>query len=351
MGTTHGFSDPQLVGDPHSRCGPCRGHHGGCPYGPRMQLRIMTEPQEGATYDDVLAVAQECERLGFEAFFRSDHLQRIGDHEPGAGSPETWATLAGLARDTSSIRLGTMVTSATFRLPGMLAMTVATVDAMSGGRIELGLGAGWFEAEHKAFGVPFPPVGERFDRLEEQLAIVTGLWATSGGGTFSFRGEHYSLEGNNGLPKPVQEPRPPVIIGGTGRRRTPQLAARFADEYNVPPFSALDVAAEAIGRTRAACDEAGRDPESLVYPATQTLIVGSSEREVRRRAAAVGSDADELRDTALVGAVPEVVDRLGRFGELGATRMYLQLLDIHDLEQLQLVAEEILPVAMGRHVA
>jgi alkanesulfonate monooxygenase SsuD/methylene tetrahydromethanopterin reductase-like flavin-dependent oxidoreductase (luciferase family) len=182
MGTTHGFSDPQLVGDPHSRCGPCRGHHGGCPYGPRMQLRIMTEPQEGATYDDVLAVAQECERLGFEAFFRSDHLQRIGDHEPGAGSPETWATLAGLARDTSSIRLGTMVTSATFRLPGMLAMTVATVDAMSGGRIELGLGAGWFEAEHKAFGVPFPPVGERFDRLEEQLAIVTGLWATSGGG-------------------------------------------------------------------------------------------------------------------------------------------------------------------------
>jgi F420-dependent oxidoreductase-like protein len=310
-----------------------------------MQLRIMTEPQEGATYDDVLAVARECERLGFDAFFRSDHLQRIGDQDPGAGSPETWSTLAGLARDTSRIRLGTMVTSATFRLPGMLAMTVATVDAMSGGRVELGLGSGWFEAEHKAFGIPFPPVAERFDRLEEQLAIVTGLWATPAGETFSFRGEHYSLEGNDGLPKPVQEPRPPVIIGGTGPRRTPQLAARFADEYNVPPFCTLEVAAAAIGRTRAACDEAGRDPDSMVYSATQTIIVGSSESEVRRRAAAAGYDADELRGTGLVGTVPEVVDRLGRFGDLGATRMYLQVLDLHDLEQLQMVAEEIAPVA------
>lgn len=308
-----------------------------------MQLRIMIEPQEGATYDDELAVAQESERLGFDAFFRSDHLQRIGDHDPGPGSTETWATLAGIARDTNTIRLGSMVTSATFRLPGMLALTVATVDAMSGGRVELGLGSGWFEAEHKAFGIPFPPVGERFDRLEEQLAIVTGLWSTPPGETFSFSGEHYALTENPALPKPVQQPRPPVIIGGLGPRRTPQLAARFADEFNVPPFSSLDKAAAAYARTSAACEESDRDPATLVFSATQTLILGENGKEVRRRAEAVSWDADDLRDEGLVGTVAEVVDKIGRFGDLGATRLYLQFLDIHDLELLHLVHQEVMP--------
>jgi F420-dependent oxidoreductase-like protein len=241
-----------------------------------MQLRIMTEPQEGATYDDLLALAQASERLGFDAFFRSDHLQSFGEEDPGPGSTEAWATLAGLARDTSRIRLGTMVTSATFRLPGMLALTVATVDAMSNGRVELGLGAGWYEREHASFGIPFAPVGERFDRLEEQLRVITGLWATPPGETFSFAGAHYTVTDNPALPRPVQAPHPPLIVGGIGVRRTPELAARFATEYNVP-FQQLDVTAAAFDRTRAACETAGRDPATLVFSVAQTLAVGSDE--------------------------------------------------------------------------
>ena len=259
-----------------------------------MQLRIMTEPQQGATYDDLLAVAQESERLGFDAFFRSDHFQRTDDGDPGPGSTEAWATLAGLARDTSRIRLGTMVTSATFRRPGVLAVTVATVDAMSGGRVELGLGTGWYEQEHASYGIPFPPVGERFDILAEQLAVITGLWSTPVGETFSFAGAHYTLTDSPALPKPVQQPHPPIIIGGTGARRTPALAARFAAEYNVP-FQTLDVTAAAFDRTRRACEEAGRDPATLVFSAAQTLAVGADEQEVRRRAAAVGEDTGALR--------------------------------------------------------
>jgi F420-dependent oxidoreductase-like protein len=308
-----------------------------------MQLRIMTEPQQGATYDDLLAVAQESERLGFDAFFRSDHFQRTDDDgPPGPGSTETWATLAGLARETSTIRLGTMVTSATFRLPGVLAVTVATVDAMSGGRVELGLGTGWFDQEHRSYGIAFPPVGERFDILGEQLAIITGLWSTAPGQTFSFAGEHYMLQDSPALPKPVQQPHPPIIIGGTGAKRTPALAAQFAAEYNVP-FSSLDDTSAAFDRTRRACEDAGRDPATLVFSAAQTLAVGSDEQEVRRRAAAVGQDVDDLRSGGLAGSVGEVVDRIGRFSELGATRLYLQVLDLADLDHLRLVAEQVVP--------
>jgi F420-dependent oxidoreductase-like protein len=308
-----------------------------------MQLRIMTEPQQGATYDDLLAVAQESERLGFDAFFRSDHFQRTDDDGPaGPGSTEAWSTLAGLARDTSRIRLGTMVTSATFRRPGVLAVTVATVDAMSGGRVELGLGTGWYEGEHASYGIPFPPVGERFDMLEEQLAVITGLWSTPVGERFAFTGRHYTLTDSPALPKPVQQPHPPVIIGGTGTRRTPALAAQFAAEYNVP-FRALDVTAAAFDRTRRACEEAGRDPSTLVFSAAQTLAVGSNEEEVRRRAAAAGGETGALRTGGLGGSVGEVIDKMGAFGELGATRLYLQVLDLADLDHLRLVAEQIAP--------
>jgi F420-dependent oxidoreductase-like protein len=303
-----------------------------------MQLRIMTEPQQGATYDDLLAVAQESERLGFDAFFRSDHLQSTGA-DPGPGPTESWVTLAGLARETSTIRLGTMVTAATFRLPGLLAITVATVDAMSGGRVELGLGTGWFEQEHRSYGVPFPPVGERFDVLEEQLAVVTGLWSTPAGQPFSFAGEHYALTDSPALPKPAQD-RVPVIIGGTGPRRTPRLAATYATEYNVP-FRTLDVVAASFDRVRAACAGAGRDPATLVLSAAQTLVVGATEDEVRRRADAVGQSAGDLRREGLGGTVDEVVDKLGRLGELGATRVYLQVLDLGDLDHLRLVAEQV----------
>lgn len=302
----------------------------------------MTEPQEGATYDDLLQVAQVSEALGFDAFFRSDHYQRIGPGDPGPGSTDAWVTLAGLARETSRIRLGTMVSSATFRLPGPLAIAVATVDAMSGGRVELGLGSGWYETEHRSYGIPFPPVGERFDLLEEQLAVITGLWSTPVGERFSFAGRHVTLEDSPALPKPLQHPHPPVVVGGKGRRRTPALAAAYAAEYNVP-FDTPDVVATCFARARAACEAAGRDPVTLVLSVAQTLAVGEDEAAVRRRAAVLRATPEDLRRGGLGGTVPEVVDKLGRLAELGASRAYLQLMDLADLDQLRLVAAEVAP--------
>ena len=306
-----------------------------------MQLRIFTEPQEGAEYSTLLAAAQATERLGFDAFFRSDHYLAI--ESPGPPGPtDAWITLAGLARETSRIRLGTLVTPVTFRLPGPLAITVAQVDQMSGGRVELGLGTGWFDAEHTAYGIPFPPVAERFGRLEEQLEVITGLWGTAEGKTFSFRGSYYTLTDSPALPKPAQRPRPPVLIGGGGERRTPRLAARFADEYNVP-FDTVEASAAAFGRVRQACQEAGRDPGSLVYSAAQTVCCGRDEAELARRAQATGEQLADLRQSGLAGSPAEIVDKLGRFARAGAERIYLQVLDLHDLGHLELIAAEVMP--------
>jgi F420-dependent oxidoreductase-like protein len=306
-----------------------------------MELRIFTEPQQGATYDDLLAVAREAERLGFGAFFRSDHYLHMGG-DPGPGSTDAWITLAGLARDTETIRLGTLVTSATFRYPGPLAVSVATVDAMSGGRVEFGLGAGWFEAEHTGFGIPFPATGERFDRLTEQLEIITGMWDTPTGATFDHPDGHYPVVASPALPKPVQAPRPPIIIGGLGPERTPRLAARFADEFNVP-FSDTETTGDRFDRVRAACEAADRDPATIVFSAAQVLCAGADEPEVARRAAAIGREPSELRANGAAGTPEEVVDRIGRYRELGATRVYLQVLDLADLEHLALVAEAVMP--------
>jgi alkanesulfonate monooxygenase SsuD/methylene tetrahydromethanopterin reductase-like flavin-dependent oxidoreductase (luciferase family) len=234
-----------------------------------------------------------------------------------------------------------MVTASTFRLPGILAMTVATVDAMSGGRVELGLGTGWYEAEHRAFGVPFPNLGERFDRLEEQLTIITGLWSTPDGERFSFNGQHYQLTDNPALPKPVQRPYPPLIVGGLGHRRTPTIAARFAKEYNAPPFTSVADVESAFCRARRACEARGRDPSSLLYSAAQPVIIGS-DGYLRRKAVEHGFKLADLRSGGLVGSAAEVVDKIGRFEELGASRLYLQLLNVHDFEQLVLVAEQVL---------
>jgi F420-dependent oxidoreductase-like protein len=303
-----------------------------------MELRIFTEPQQGATYDDLLAVALKAEELGFGAFFRSDHYLAMGG-DGGPGPSDAWTTLAGLARDTSTIRLGTMVTSATFRLPGPLAIQVANVDAMSGGRVELGIGAGWFEAEHTAYGIPFPPTGERFDRLEEQLAVITGLWSAEG--TFSHAGEHYTLTDSPALPKPVQRDGhaggPPVIIGGHGKRRTPALAAAYADEFNVP-FTDVESGRTQFERVREAAG--GRE---LVYSAATILAVGRDEAGFRRRAEAIDRDPDELRSTFAGGTVDQVVQRVGEWADAGASRLYLQVLDLHDLEHLELVAAEVMP--------
>ena len=311
-----------------------------------LALRIFTEPQQGGSYDDQLAVAQEAERLGFDAFFRSDHYLRMGGDPAGPearpGPTDSWVTLAGLARETTSIRLGTLVTSATFRFPGPLAISVAEVDAMSGGRVELGLGAGWFEAEHTAYGIPFPALGERFDRLEEQLAIITGLWTTPTGERFSHQGTHYPVTDSPALPKPVQQPHPPVIIGGGGKRRTPALAARYAAEFNLP-FQPHDAFVPACDRVRAACEAIDRNPAGMIFSAALVLCCGRDEAEFKRRATTIGRDPDELRQTGAAGTPAEVAEVLRSYAARGATRLYLQMLDQTDLDHLRLVAEEVVP--------
>ncbi|HEX4289022.1 MAG TPA: LLM class F420-dependent oxidoreductase [Trebonia sp.] len=307
-----------------------------------MRLRIFTEPQQGASYGTLRRVAKAAEDLGFDAFFRSDHYLRMGDGSGEPGPTDAWATLAALAVETSTIRLGTLVTAATFRLPGPLAVTVAQVDEMSGGRVEFGLGAGWYDGEHRAYGIPFPPLKERFDRFEEQLEIITGLWSTPVGQTFSYDGAYYSLTDSPALPKPVQRPKVPVIIGGGGARRTPALAARYADEFNAAFLSAEDAAA-AFERVRGACAEAGRDPASMTLSAAHVTVCGKDETELARRAAAIGRDLKELRSTGLVGTPSEIVDKIGAYAKAGATTVYLQILDLADLDHLDLLASQVLP--------
>ena len=302
-----------------------------------MDLRVFTEPQQGATYDDLLRVARTAEDAGYSAFFRSDHYLVMGGGDGLPGPTDAWVTLAGLARDTSTIRLGTLVTAGTFRLPGVLAISVAQVDQMSGGRVELGLGTGWYEQEHTAYGIPFPPLGERFDRFEEQLQVVTGLWDAEG--PFTFRGQHYELVDSPALPKPVQRPHPPIVIGGQGAKRTPRLAATYADEYNVPFASVADTGA-AFDRVREAAALTGRE---LVLSAAQIVCCGRDEAEIARRAASIGREVDELRENGLAGTPDELVEKLGRFGEAGATRAYLQVMDLADLDHLELVAAEVAP--------
>jgi len=302
-----------------------------------MDLRIFTEPQQGATYDDLLAVAQATEQLGYDGFFRSDHyLHMSGDGIPGP--TDAWTTLAGLARDTSRIRLGTLVSSATFRLPGPLAVTVAGVDQMSGGRVELGLGAGWFDQEHAAFGIPFPPLGERFDRLEEQLAVITGLWSTPPGETFDFAATHYPVHANPGLVAPAQPGGVPIIVGGGGKRRTPTLAARYAADFNAG-FQSVDDTGRLFQQVDDVCRELGRDPSTLVHSAAQVVCIGRDDATVRRRAAAIGREVDELIENGIAGSVEQARERLGRLEEVGTTRVYLQVLDLIDLDHLADVYE------------
>ncbi|SEM62719.1 LLM class F420-dependent oxidoreductase [Streptacidiphilus jiangxiensis] len=304
-----------------------------------MDLRIFTEPQQGADYETLLRVARTAEDLGYDGFFRSDHYLKMGDADGLPGPTDAWITLAGLARETSRIRLGTLMTAATFRLPGVLAIQVAQVDRMSGGRIELGLGAGWYAAEHTAYGIPFPAA--KFGRLEEQLAIVTGLWRTKPGETFDFDGRHYQLKDSPALPKPAQE-RVPVIVGGMGAQRTPELAARFADEFNLPFASVADSATQ-ITRVREAATAHGRAPDSLVYSNALVACVGRNDAEVGRRAAAIGRDVAELRENGLAGSPAEVVEKIGRYAETGSTRIYLQILDLDDLEHVALIADQVMP--------
>jgi alkanesulfonate monooxygenase len=308
-----------------------------------VDFRIFTEPQQGASYDDLLNIARAAEDAGFDAFFRSDHYLKMGDVSGEPGPTDAWITLAGLARETSTIRLGTLVTAATFRLPGPLAVTVAQVDQMSGGRVELGLGSGWFADEHTAYGIPFPPLGERFDRYTEQLEIITGLWRTLPGERFNFAGKHYQLTDSPALPKPVQQPTPPVIIGGKGATRTPALAAEFANEFNVP-FSTVDDAAAQFERVASACGRIGRDPAEIRRSAALVVAIGRDDAELSRRAAAIGQPVERLREIGVAGSPEEAVERLGIWRErTGITRIYLQVLDIADLDHVELIAAEVMP--------
>jgi alkanesulfonate monooxygenase len=307
-----------------------------------MEVRVFTEPQEGATYDDLLRVARCAEDAGYDGFFRSDHYLVIGDSDGLPGPTDAWVAIGGLARETSRIRLGTLMTSATFRHPGSLAIQVAQADQMSGGRVELGIGAGWYEAEHRAYGLPFPPVKERFGRLEEQLEILTGLWGTPAGDRYSHHGTHYQLDDSPALPKPVQTPRPPIIVGGRGPRRTPALVARFADEFNMPFASAADTERQ-FGRVREALAAAGRSPDSIHWSNMLVLCCGRDDAEVRRRAEVIGLGLDERPENWASGTPAQVADKIGRYGAVGTGRVYLQVLDLSDLDHIELVASEVVP--------
>ncbi|MFE7389800.1 LLM class F420-dependent oxidoreductase [Streptomyces sp. NPDC057582] len=304
-----------------------------------MDLRVFTEPQQGATYETLLRVAKAAEELDYGAFFRSDHYLHMGAVDGLPGPTDAWITLAGLARETTRIRLGTLMTAGTFRLPGVLAIQVAQVDQMSGGRVELGLGSGWYAEEHAAYGIPFPK--EKFGRLEEQLAVVAGLWNTPVGERFDFDGTYYQLSDSPALPKPAQA-RVPVLIGGHGARRTPALAAQYADEFNIP-FASLADTEQQFKRVRAAAESCGRRADDLVYSNALVACVGKTDAEVKRRAEAIGRDVDELKANGLAGSPAEVVERISAFRAVGSQRMYLQMLDLDDLDHLELIASDVMP--------
>lgn len=306
-----------------------------------MEVRIAAEPHFGATYDDQLALAHVAERVGFDGFFRADHYLTTDGGSGLPGPTDSWVTLGALARETKRIRLGTMVSSATFRAPALLAISAAQVDQMSGGRLEVGIGAGWFEEEHRAFGFPYPTDStERFDRFEEQLEILTGLWSTPIGETFSYDGTYFRLRDCPALPKPLQSPLP-ITIGGRGRTRTPALAARFASEFN-NAFRDPRLAREQFSRVHAACEAIGRDPAGIVLSHWMPVFCSPDEREARRRADASYIPPDEAEHAA-IGTPDQVIEILRAWEATGVSRVYLAVVDIHDLELIELVGAEVLP--------
>jgi len=308
-----------------------------------MGLRIFTEPQQGASYDQLLAVARTAEACGFEAFFRSDHYLKMGSASGRPAYTDAWLTLAGLARDTSTIRLGTLVTPVTFRPVGTFPALVSQVDHMSHGRVEVGVGAGWYQAEHEAYGLDFPAPSARYDRFEDQLAILHGVWNAPVGATFEYSGATCRVHLEADPLRPVQLPHPPIITGGNGGPRNARLAATYADEFNVA-FVSVEVMRGRHDAVRAACESAGRDPGGVVWSVGLVLCCGESEDEVTRRAQAIGRDVAELRENGLAGTPAEVIDKIATYADAGAQRFYLQVLDLSDLDHLRLVAEQVMPV-------
>ena len=311
-----------------------------------MKIRIFTEPQQGAGYQRLSTLATHAEDLGFDGFFVSDHYHVMGDADPRMGPTDALTTLAGLARDTNEIRLGTLVCASTFRNPGRLAVISAEIDQMSQGRLELGIGAGWFDREHAALGIEFPPLKTRFDRMEDQLEILRLFRDTPAEKSFDFEGMTVALQDCPALPKAVQTPGIPIIIGGGGPKRTPNLAARFADEFNLP-FRPPDSFREQVGRVSQACESIGRDPESIIFSVAQVVCVSDSEKEFTKRAERIGRSPTELRESGVAGMPDEAVSRILAFQEAGATRIYLQVLDEDDLDHVTFIAESIAPLLQG----
>lgn len=312
-----------------------------------MDIRIFIEPQQGATYQDQARIAVATEDAGLDGFFRSDHFLAMGsNYRRDVGPTDSWVTLGAIARETKRIRLGTLLTAATFRYPGPLGVAVAQVDEMSNGRVELGLGAAWFKEEHEAYGIPFwSSFDERLSRLEEQLEIITGMWATPLGETFDYKGRYYELINCPALPKPHQQ-RPPVIVGGSGLKRTPALAARFANEFNLP-FQSVDSAAVLFSALDAACEQFKRDPEEITRSVALTAVIGRNDAECETRAIAIGRDLAEVRNDGLAGTPDEIAHRLSDYAATGASRVYLQVLDLTDLDQIELIGSELAPRVSG----
>ncbi len=312
-----------------------------------MRFALMIEPQQGLTYDEQLAIARRAEGSGFEALFRSDHFTSFPGPQ-GRPTTDAWAVVAGLARDTRHVRLGVLVSPVTFRLPGQFAKLVTTVDEMSGGRIEVGVGAGWNEVEHRRFGLPFPPIGERADWLEDELAILHGLWEEPDG--WSFEGHRFRIEDATFQPKPVQRPHPPVIVGSEGSPRSLRLAARWADEFNLSSSSA-EVARDVYRRLDEACRSIGRDPASIRRSVMAGVLVGRDEEEFRRRTNEliefVGADSaaeawlDERRKRWVIGTPEQARERVREFAAAGAERLMLQDLLPRDDAMIALLGEEL----------
>src|SRR5680860_292850 len=314
-----------------------------------MRVCLMIEGQEGVTWEDWVALAQTCEQAGLEALFRSDHYTSMFN-ESAHGSLDAWATLSGLAALTSSLRLGTMVSPASFRHPSALAKIVVTADHISGGRVELGLGAGWFEREHSGYGFPFAKTSTRMKVLAEQLEIVHGQWTSD---DFSFSGEHYSIESLNALPKPVQQPHPPLIVGGSGKKGSVELAARWADEYNtVGPTP--ERCSELRGDLDEACRRHGREPSSLPLSVMTTCIVGISPDEFQERVRGVlratnndDSPGDFVRESQreqVLGTVDKAVERLRAYEAAGVERIMLQHLLHQDPDMVRLLGAAVAAV-------
>ena len=305
-----------------------------------MKLRVLMEPRHGATYDRVVAMAKATEEAGLDAFFRGDHYLGIDSTDPEYRPTDSWTTLAGVALETNRIKLGTLMTAGTFRHPAVVANAVATVDQMSGGRVVLGIGTGWYEREHKAFGIPFPPVRERFDRFDEEMQIIKGLWTTPQGDPFSFEGRFWQLEEARNFPVLVQKPRPQIVIGGTGPRRTPLMAARHADEFNSGGGPGT---AERFANVRRVCEEIGRDPSTLRMSVTSQVICGSTRAEAEARLERLGEPGRRMLSRGTVGDVPSVVGALQELQAAGAEVAYLHIFDIDDLDHLRLIGAEVLP--------